>query len=65
MLPLALFAAPLLLFAVNGDKVKVADSRCYVEDVVARTPQDAAVISWWSLATPSCTRRRSRDGART
>jgi hypothetical protein len=52
VLPGLLLAVPVALFVVNGDRVKVPDSRCYVEDVVANAPQDAAIIAWWSMATP-------------
>ena len=52
VLPGVLLAVPIALFSLNVDKVKVADSRCYVEDVVAGAPQDAAIVSWWSMATP-------------
>jgi hypothetical protein len=40
------------LFLVNGGRVRVSDSRCFVEDVVATMPADAAIVSWWSMATP-------------
>jgi len=52
LVPGVLLVVPIVLLAVNNDRVKVADSRCYLEDLVANAPQDAAVVSWWSLATP-------------
>jgi hypothetical protein len=52
VLPGLLLAVPLALFALNGDRVKVADSRCYVQDVVARAPANAAIVAWWSMTTP-------------
>jgi hypothetical protein len=51
-LPGVLLLVPIALFAVNGDKVKVADSRCFVGAVVAEAPHGAAIVSWWSMATP-------------
>ena len=52
VLPGLLLALPIALFALNGDRVKVPDSRCYVNDVVARAPEGAGIVAWWSMTTP-------------
>jgi Protein O-mannosyl-transferase TMEM260-like len=50
--PALLLAVPLALVVVNGERVSVPNARCYVDDVVARAPQDAAIVAWWSVTTP-------------
>jgi hypothetical protein len=52
VLPGVALAVPLLLFSVNVDRVRVADARCFLDDVVARAPQDGAIVAWWSMTTP-------------
>lgn len=50
--PALTLAVPLALSAANGDRVKVADARCYLDALSAGAPQNAGIVSWWSMATP-------------
>ncbi len=50
--PGLLLLVPIALFVLNSDRVAVPNARCYVDDVVARAPKDAAIVAWWSMTTP-------------
>jgi 4-amino-4-deoxy-L-arabinose transferase-like glycosyltransferase len=52
VLPALALAVPLVLFVHNQDRVRGADARCYVTELTAGAPADAAIVSWWSMATP-------------
>jgi hypothetical protein len=51
-LPVLALAVPLTLAGVNGDRVKVADARCYLESLLAGAPDNAGIVAWWSMTTP-------------
>ena len=50
--PASLLLVPIALVVLNGDRVGVASARCYVDDLLARVPARAYVVSWWSMSTP-------------
>jgi hypothetical protein len=50
--PAIVLIVPAFLFGANNGRVKVPDARCYVNALVADAPQDAAIVSWWSMVTP-------------
>ncbi len=50
--PALALAVPLGLAGVNADRVQVADARCYLDAVVTGAPEDAGIVSWWSMTTP-------------
>ena len=52
VLPALALAIPLALFGINQDRVKVADARCYLDELIAGAPQDAGIVAWWSMTTP-------------
>ena len=51
-LPAVALAVPLALFGLNGDRVKVADARCYLDELLAGAPENAGIVAWWSMTTP-------------
>jgi hypothetical protein len=51
-LPALALAVPLALFGVNGDRVKIADARCYLDQLLAGAPENAGIVAWWSMTTP-------------
>jgi hypothetical protein len=52
VLPGLALAVPLALVQLNASKVGIPDARCYLDDLTANAPQDAAVVAWWSMVTP-------------
>ena len=51
-LPALALAVPLALVGVNGDRVTVADARCYLDELLAGAPQGAGIVAWWTMTTP-------------
>jgi hypothetical protein len=51
-LPVLALVVPLALFGLNGDRVKVADARCYLDALFAGAPEHAGIVAWWSMTTP-------------
>ena len=51
-LPALALLIPIALFGINQDRVKVADARCYLNELIAGAPQDAGIVAWWSMTTP-------------
>ncbi len=50
--PAVLLVVPLVLLPINYGKVKPAQARCYLNAVESTVPQNAYLVSWWSMSTP-------------
>jgi hypothetical protein len=52
VLPGVLLLVPLAMVPVNVDQVGPVSARCFVDAVESDVPQDAYLVSWWSMSTP-------------